>query len=110
TMSRHPVTPMAEADLRRHLAQQTARPIELIDVLQLRDGTAAERVRQLQSDAVPVVMIDVLDDDTLRAAGQLVCQRRGDGLFSASSSGLQYALAAHWRASGLLPPPVPLPA
>lgn len=29
-------------------------------------------------------------------------QGRGDGLFSASSSGLQYALAAHWRSLGLL--------
>jgi len=30
TMSRHPVTPMGESDLRRHLAAQTARRIELV--------------------------------------------------------------------------------
>jgi uncharacterized protein YgbK (DUF1537 family) len=102
TMSRHPVTPMREADLRRHMSAQTERPIELIDMVQLRQGTAEVAQRRLESDAVPVVMIDVLDDETLREAGRLVWQRRGSGLFSASSSGLQYALAAHWRDAGLL--------
>ncbi len=38
TMSRHPVTPMDEADLRRHLAAQTTRRIELVDLVQLRAG------------------------------------------------------------------------
>lgn len=110
TMSRHPVTPMHEADLRRHLAAQTARPIDLVDMVQLRQGQGEARVKQLQGDAVPVVMIDVLDDETLQAAGALVWQQRGAGLFSASSSGLPYALAAHWRAQGLLPDQPSLPA
>jgi len=109
TMSRHPVTPMGESDLRRHLAAQTTRRIELIDMLQLREGTAAQRAEILAGDDVPIVLIDVLDDETLAAAGRLVWQRRGDGLFSASSSGLQYALAAHWRELGLLPNEPSLP-
>ena len=103
TMSRHPVTPMGESDLRRHLAAQTSRRIELIDMLQLRQGTAAQRANDLAGDDVPVVFIDVLDEETLAAAGRLVWERRGAGIFSASSSGLQYALAAHWRELGLLP-------
>jgi uncharacterized protein YgbK (DUF1537 family) len=110
TMSRHPVTPMGESDLRRHLAAQTTRRIELVDMLQLRDGAAAQRAATLAGDDVPIVLIDVLDDETLAAAGRLVWQRRGDGLFSASSSGLQYALAAHWRELGLLPSKPSLPA
>ena len=112
TMSRHPVTPMGESDLRRHLAWQTARRIELIDMLQLRQDTAAPRARDLAGDDVPVVFIDVLDEETLAAAGRLVWEQRGRGLFSASSSGLQYALAAHWRALGLVPaePSLPEPA
>jgi uncharacterized protein YgbK (DUF1537 family) len=109
TMARHPVTPMAEADLRRHLALQTARRIELVDMLQLRQGGAGARVEALQRDDVPVVMIDVLDEETLLAAGRLVWEQRGAGLFSASSSGLQYALAAYWRACGLLPQTPSLP-
>ena len=59
---------------------------------------------------VPVISIDVIDDETLVAAGRLVWEERGDGLFSASSSGLQYALTAHWRELGLLPREPALPA
>ncbi|MEZ5741446.1 MAG: 3-oxo-isoapionate kinase OiaK [Burkholderiaceae bacterium] len=109
TMSHHPVTPMHEADLRMHLAEQTARPIELIDMVQLRSGKAADRLGALRRSTVPVVMIDVLDDETLCEAGRLVWQQRGPGLFSASSSGLSYALTAHWRGAGLLPPEPSLP-
>ena len=110
TMSRHPVTPMGEADLRRHLAAQTPLRIELVDLVQLGQGVGAQRVQTLLADDTPVVMIDVLDDATLRAAGRLVWEQRGAGVFSASSSGLPYALAAHWRDEGLLPSEPSLPA
>lgn len=109
TMARHPVTPMGEADLRLHLKQQTARAIELVDMVQLRQGAGEERVRTLQGEHVPVVLIDVLDEETLLAAGRLVWERRGPGLFTASSSGLQYALAAYWRSRGWLPAQPSLP-
>ncbi|MEM5404682.1 3-oxo-isoapionate kinase OiaK [Paraburkholderia unamae] len=110
TMSRHPVTPMDEADLRRHLARQTARRIELVDMLQLRAGEGAARVGMLCADDPPVVLIDVLDDETLAEAGRLVWEARGEGVFTASSSGLQYALAAYWRSRGWLPAAPSLPA
>lgn len=109
TMSRHPVTPMDEADLRRHLGRQTDRRIELIDLTQVRAADALDRVTSLAGDDRPVVMIDVVDDETLAAAGRLVWEGRGPGVFSASSSGLEYALVAHWRREGLLPQASPLP-
>jgi uncharacterized protein YgbK (DUF1537 family) len=109
TMSRHPVTPMAEADLTRHLAAQTARRIGLIDMPTLKAGRGAERLQALAGDDVPVLAIDVLDEETLRAAGELVWAQRGQGVFSAGSSGLQDALAAHWRARGWLPAQPSLP-
>lgn len=109
TMSRHPVTPMQESDLRLHLGKQTTRRIELIDMLQLREAAVAEQVQSLSGDDVPVTLIDVLDEDTLLAAGRLIWTQRGDGVFSASSSGLQYALAAYWRELGLLPRQPSLP-
>lgn len=102
TMSRHPVTPMREADLRLHLAAQTWRRIELIDLVQLKQGLGEARVAELAAADVPAVLVDVLDDETLLEAGRLIWEQRGNGLFSASSSGLQYALAAHWRALGWL--------
>jgi len=109
TMSRHPVTPMHEADLRVHLGAQTSRRIELVDMLQLRDGTGSARVAQLVGKDVPVVLLDVLDDATLVEAGRLVWEERGAGLFSASSSGLCYALTAYWRSLDLLPREPSLP-
>ncbi|WP_137894279.1 3-oxo-isoapionate kinase OiaK [Ramlibacter sp. 2FC] len=112
TMSRHPVTPMAEADLRLHLGAQTARRRALIDFTQLKAGAGKAALSAICEAAaeVPVVLLDVLDEQTLREAGRLVWEQRGEGLFSASSSGLQDALAAHWQASGLVAAPEHLPA
>lgn len=104
TMSRHPVTPMDEADVRRHLARQTPRRLALIDMLQLREGRAADCLQSLLAgEDLPVVALDVLDEQTVREVGRLVWEQRGSGLFCAASSGLQYALAAYWRSRGWLP-------
>lgn len=103
TMSRHPVTPMGEADLRLHLGLQTSRRIGLIDLVTLKQGRGDAALQALLADDVPVVLLDVVDEETLAEAGRLVWQHRGAGLFSAASSGLEYALAAHWRHSGALP-------
>lgn len=109
TMAHHPVTPMRESDLRLHLGQQTERRIALIDMLTLQKNDTAQIVNALAASDVPVVLIDVLDDATLLAAGRTLWEQRGDGVFSASSSGLQYALAAYWRELGLLPQQASLP-
>jgi len=113
TMSRHPVTPMGESDLRIHLGEQTSRRRALVDFTQLQhDGgrKALQSALDAGGDDRPVVLIDVLDAATLQAAGRLVWEARGAGVFSASSSGLSYALAAHWQASGVTAAPPPLPA
>ena len=110
TMARHPVTPMNEADLREHLSQQTKKEIELINMLQLKSGVSHSLVQKLQSDFNPsVVLIDILDDETLANAGELVWENRGQGIFTASSSGLEYALTTYWHKKSLLPKPTPLP-
>ena len=62
-MSRHPVTPMNESDLRLHLARQTATSVE---------------------------MIDVHDATTQRAAGEWLLQNAPP--FVVGSSGVEYAL------------------
>lgn len=111
TMSRHPVTPMGESDLRRHLVAQTPRRTALVDMVQLKAGDALAQLavcRQAEAGA-PIVLIDVLDDETLLEAGRLVWTQRGSGLFSASSSGLCYALTAYWRSQGWLPASPGLP-
>jgi len=109
TMSRHPVTPMMEADLRQHLAQQTPRRIGLIDLAQIAEAQAQAQLDSSQGQDQPVIMIDVADERSQVEAGRLIWQNRGHGLFSASSSGLQYALTAFWRSQGLIPDTPALP-
>ena len=109
TMSRHPVTPMHESDLRVHLAQQTPRRIGLVNLAQMTQGQGDAVLQNIQGADQPVVMLDVADPVSQREAGRLVWQQRGQGVFSASSSGLQYALAEYWRSQGWLPATPSLP-
>jgi uncharacterized protein YgbK (DUF1537 family) len=109
TMSRHPVTPMRESDLRRHLSHQTDRRLALIDLVALKQGQGDAALQAVIGDDTPVVLLDVMDEETLAEAGRLVWAHRGPGVFSASSSGLEYALVAPWRQSGLLPDAPALP-
>lgn len=103
TMSRHPVTPMHESDLRLHLAQQTPRRMGLVNLAQMAQGQADAAWQSQQGPDQPVLMLDVADAASQREAGRLVWENRGAGVFSAASSGLQYALAEYWRSRGCLP-------
>lgn len=104
-MSRHPVTPMTESDLRVHLGRQTAQRIGLVDLNALRDGEASRRLDALLDDGTEVVVFDGLDEASLAAIGRVVWAQCVQGpLFAVGSSGLDYALIAHWRTEGRLPP------
>lgn len=105
TMSRHPVTPMDEADLRLHLAKQTGKRVGLVDFVAMKRGEAdAALARELAAGA-EIVSLDVLDEETLAGAGRLIWERGGDQVFAIGSQGLQQALVAHWRAAGFLDAP-----
>ncbi|MBS7539136.1 four-carbon acid sugar kinase family protein [Ancylobacter lacus] len=101
-MSRHPVTPMDEADVRVHLARQTALPIGLVDFVAMKDGSAEARLAAERAAGGRIIALDVLDEETLAEAGRLVWQHRGERLFAIGSQGVEYALVAHWRRAGLL--------
>ena len=75
----------------------------LIDSVDLMGGDSDAVLRSAAAQG-QIVSCDVIDDATQVEVGRLVWENRGKGLFSASSSGLQYALVAYWRAAGLLPP------
>jgi uncharacterized protein YgbK (DUF1537 family) len=108
TMARHPVTPMNEADLRLVLGRQTSRPITAMDVLKLESDNAADQFeRMIETGAAKIVIFDTLNEAHLRTAGELIWKavRSRAPLFSASSSGLEYALIAHWRTRRLLKAP-----
>jgi 3-oxoisoapionate kinase len=93
-MARHPVTPMDESDLRLHLQKQTEARIALFDLLQLNDN-ADERFAQVLQSQPDIVLFDTLDDAHLATAGRLIWQ--SDARFVIGSSGVEYALAAHWQ-------------
>lgn len=90
-MSRHPVTPMDEADIGRHLAAQTEKAVGLIDLVALKRGIGDEEVDAV-FNAFPVVLLDVLDEETQRAAGAHLWRRRARSPFVVGSSGVEYAL------------------
>lgn len=110
TMSRHPVTPMDESDLRRHLARQTDTPVGLVDVLELARGpeAVAARIAALRAAGAEAVLFDTIDDGHMLAIGQALWERAATGpLFIVGSSGVEYALTAWWRARGVFPPAAP---
>jgi len=114
SMSRHPITPMDEADIRLHLAGQTKLPVELLDVLKLEAGCFGRRGGRVDcgvQEALdgmaarklpPIVLFDTLLDTNLAVIGRLISTQRPPGgqLFCAGSSGVEYALAAYWRETG----------
>ena len=103
TMSRHPVTPMREADMRLHLAEQTRMPIALVPLDRLKRGEGSEAAEQALAGGAAALLFDGVDRETLRAAGEVVWARAGrDMRFGAGSSGLTRALIEIWRESGLI--------
>jgi 3-oxoisoapionate kinase len=102
-MSRHPVTPMREADLRAHLAAQTRMKIGLVDGPTLEGGNGSEAVAALVAAGHQAVLFDTIDARTQAAVGELLwslaLQRP---LFSASSSGLTAALISAWSTLGIV--------
>ncbi len=106
TMVRHPVTPMHEADLIRHLAHQTRAKVGLMSIADL-DGPPAQvdaRFAQRMADSPAMLLFDVLDNVRLRETGRLLWEEAQKApQFVVGSSGVGYALAAWWRAAGLIP-------
>ena len=109
TMSRHPATPMDEADVRLHLARQTERAIGLIDVAVMKSGRARDVLARERANGCEIVALDVVDDETLEACGRLIWEERSGIRFAVGSQGVEYALVAHWRAEGLIDDPVAQP-
>lgn len=105
TMAEHPSTPMQEADLARHLASQTALPVSNIDFRQLRPGNRNLLASLTWPEESLIYSIDVLDEDTLRSAGQVIWTMGNAQKFVIGSQGVQAALASYWRSVGLLTDP-----
>ena len=109
-MARHPATPMHEADLCRHLAAQTDIASAVIDWRALGAGKGAEAIDAARIAGARILALDVFDEATLAEAGRLMWGSAATRpLFAVGSQGIEYALVAHWRKTGLLPENVATP-
>ncbi len=106
TMRTHPVTPMHEADLRRHLAAQTGMRIGLVELPALARGTAGQTLAGCMAAGDEAVLFDgVSEADLVQTGGVLWHSAERHALFCAGSSGVPYALLSAWRSAGLVPAP-----
>ena len=107
-MSMHPVTPMHEADLARHLGKQTAMPIAAFTLPQFAlDRTAMAKELQRVADGAMdgAMLLDGTTAEHLTETGRLLAglaQGRQTPLFCIGGSGLEYALTQWWREAGVL--------
>ena len=101
SMSKHPVTPMNEGDLRIHLGKQTDKKIGLIDNVQQKakkkewlDGITDEEV----------VLLDTMNKDELLKIGDWlnIQQQKHGQLFSVGGSGIEMAMGSYWNKEGVL--------
>jgi len=113
TMSKHPITPMHEADLRLHLGEQTQRRIAAINVLHLAQGVRAYW-DGLRANGTEIVVFDTIDDGHLLTIGTLLddlaVERTQDSpLLIVGSSGVERALTLRWQQIGRITQPPPPP-
>ena len=94
-MSRHPVTPMQEADLRVHLARQGLTDIDLVDLRRYGESTGVDPALGSSGQAV---LFDVTRDRDLAAIGRLMWDRSERGpVLAVGASSVAQALIATWR-------------
>jgi uncharacterized protein YgbK (DUF1537 family) len=108
TMSKHPITPMNESDIRLHLGQQTNLSIAALNVLQMaRSSTEVEQYfRELVDDGAQVIVFDTIDDSHLYTIGRLIWSLQSENpVVLVGSSGFQYALTHFWHTEGIVEKP-----
>lgn len=104
TMRRHPVTPMHEADLRRHLAAQGLGAVASIDLRRLDDASDAALDAAFDACGDGAVLFDTTRHAHLARIGRLLWQRAERApLLALGASSMAQALVAHWQSQGLAP-------
>lgn len=99
-MSRHPVTPMGEADLRRHLAAQGLGDVALLARPDLAD--AAARLAAMADGSGRRVLVDAVDDTDIEMLGLALSllETHGRPLLLVGASGVAEAVAGRAAETG----------
>lgn len=96
TMSVHPVTPMAEADIRRHLVAQGLARVGLVDFRHYESGEAGTILDACLDTKPDAVLFDVSGPLDLAAIGQLIADRLQAGpMLAVGPSSVAQALTAN---------------
>ncbi|PZR96432.1 MAG: hypothetical protein DI537_01765 [Stutzerimonas stutzeri] len=94
TMSVHPVTPMGEADLRRHLAAQGLKRVPLVDYRSHDGEGAGEALGAALAVEPEAVLFDVSRPSDLAAIGALLRERMSAGpMLAIGASSVAQAIA-----------------
>lgn len=108
-MARHPVTPMGEADVARHLGAQTALPLGALTLEDYHLGSDQALARALRQGK-RALTLDAVDAASEAEAGRLIWQASAgaEPLFTIGSQGVEYAVIRHLAAQdGHVIPPMP---
>lgn len=102
-MRHHPVTPMTDPNLVRHLQAQTSRKVGLIELPEVRAGASGVRagIARCQEQQVQIALVDAICDDDLHAIAEAFV----DLPLITGGSGLGMSLPAVWARRGLLDDP-----
>jgi len=113
TMSRHPVTPMHEADLRRHFGALGAGRVGLVDYRSIAQGPDAVRARigQLLDGGMDSALFDVARPADLAAIGAVLAgAAAAQPLLAVGASSVIEALGTQWGDAAAAPPAALAPA
>ena len=103
SMSKHPVTPADESDLRLHLGKQTNKKFGLVDILQL--GKPVKEWDKSIARDEQVVLIDALYESQLENIGEWISSFNKRKIqFSVGGSGVEAALGKYWNKMRVLKP------
>jgi len=104
TMAHHPVTPISDSHVARHLSHQTQRQFATLSVEDI-EGTAPETF--FSNKEAEIIACDAMSEAHMSAIGQAIWSTQQNPQFVVGSQGIEYALINHWRAicvSGSLSP------
>ena len=103
-MAHHPVTPMNESDVARHIAGQSDKldiATMSLEALAAADASVGRMVSDA-GDRIQAITLDCMDAVSEAAAGRLIWEERQANPFVVGSQGVEYALVRHFLERGLL--------
>ncbi|MFL1012140.1 four-carbon acid sugar kinase family protein [Flavisericum labens] len=103
SMSKHPVTPALEGDLRIHLAKQTSKSMGLVNLTKIEEGKAAVVSEVKNNQDTEILFFDGFNKEHLETIGSVFNEfSKEKTLFSVGSSGIAMALGLDWKKQGII--------